>query len=1841
MAVPVIESSQWTENGAAQTSLTLTAPSGITAGELLLLIVVDDQTAQADYTGPAGWNFVYTHGSSTTDSNSSIWWKKADGTEGNVAVSSTNTNYKGGWYIRISGAEVDRCPINGIRNNSGAGTTATVPWIVTHADDVLGFYVCTGDGADTNPKGTPTDWTEQDEQTAGSTSVGVGASYGTRSLSTGQDTGDRTMSMNSSDGWGTLSFGIVPANATGYICSTDRNDSGDVVATSLNVDFPLTIREGDLCVIHFATDSNLTETSITVPSGWTDIHGEEGNATYDVHLRTFYKYLSSGDISTGYVTVTHTNFYSCALAMHIEGVLVPEDVEAGRSGTTNSAVAATIITTADEDFMLAPCAVDGADANFGASASGYVRTWFTASGSGGVGVSLATFTDLAGTAGATGNKTFSNGTSDGWVSNHIAFKSLSKLATPPAIAASSHNDNSSTTATSLSITAPSGIAAGDLLVVAGHVDTSSEPVLSLTQSGWSKLGQIGDATYDACTGVWWKIADGTEGAVTFNSTINAYIAGQYHRITGHDPFNPIGNWSSDEDTGDLTIAGISTSGPANLMLLMVGGDGGDTHPYSSDDSTLIFTDQTHASTVGVGYAAFERNHYDGGTTESFDLNDASADGNAWFLLSINAGEHAFPNNWQRKCKMTVANGKVAGSTNLTNFPALITQNDLPDEVLDSDISTAPQSNGYDIRFTTGEDGSGPIPHERVHFTQDSTPANAEAEFWVLIPDLDDGTDTDIYMWWDTVETATVDPTAPETVFAAYEFVSHDGGANDVTGNFGAADATGGTPNNSTSHLDFLRAKNFDGTPEYYDHGQTTGSDLGASDRSIQIWARPRDDGSAMNGRAIFIRDSSPDEAIMLIHAEEGTSPTWYAIAGPVVANAVSTTGLRNTVGSYATWQYITATFDAGAAPAAADVYVDTDYNSTSEPADGWGTGNTSTDFWIGARNDSAGGWDGRLSEIRIIKDIITQDWHTTEHNNQQDDGTFWTAGTPSAAQGVSIATSNVETAVVDTVYTGYVHIQSTFPDAWGWKSSITIDNTKVGGTANLTDFPLLITDNDLPADMLDADGTDPAQSDGGDIRFTTDSNGTNEIPCEIVLWNLNDNPALSTAVIWVKVPTVDYNDDTTIYIWWGTDKTEKQYPDGHPLHYYTVWEDYEFVWHNSATNFGTGSETDATGKHVFGKTGTPVTTTGPFGHTGQGDDHPGTDDYYRIDPTGGGFDFYSGGSWTLQAWAKPDTGATSDWVATVQNPSTAGGGTVGGFAIGLSSGGEWVACGGPAASWTLNKKGGTFTTDTWALIHGTIINILGIVDVIVDGVSNTTAHTQTWNTGGVMNDAFTIGASSYSSGPVHDWVGDSAEVRLRNWDVTTGWALTEYNNQVNDGTFMDISDPQNQDVTPIVASDSWTISFSFENVGNVVTSSIPDALDIGLTEVDTNAITSNLTDDLDISISDLTTILVTLLREDDLDLSLSDITAIIVSVALGDNLDISLTDVQTLFMGILVNVTDTLDISITENSPIFKYLIAVFDYLQIDFPDKDYTWEEVEALREDDDINALFRFAYQADDLTIGDFETYATDPFGWTEVTAIAVNAVTYIIGADDLDVSITEAVDLLNSFIRLDDLDVSLTEQVINVLTSSRDDTLAVSIAESTLNVLRSTRMDDLDVSVIAQTLILTTLARTDQLDVSIDDLTSILVTLARTDTFNMSLTELVTMQKFIQRTDTLSTSLVDAINIVVRSARSDALDLTITETIALLNRFATSDVLSVAFDDLANLLWATLEAYRWRDDDDDEASAAWLAGENTAINRAKALNTRLRVLLDTSSDTEALQLTLQYRRVGDPDWEWRDVE
>lgn len=115
---------------------------------------------------------------------------------------------------------------------------------------------------------------------------------------------------------------------------------------------------------------------------------------------------------------------------------------------------------------------------------------------------------------------------------------------------------------------------------------------------------------------------------------------------------------------------------------------------------------------------------------------------------------------------------------------------------------------------------------------------------------------------------------------------------------------------------------------------------------------------------------------------------------------------------------------------------------------------------------------------------------------------------------------------------------------WVYRKVITINSGKVEGTSDLASFPILV-------DLTDADLATYAQADGDDILFTS-SDGTTKLDHEIELYT----SGTGRLTAWVRIPTLDYNDNTIIYMYYGNaGASSQQNATG-------VWDSsYKGVWH--------------------------------------------------------------------------------------------------------------------------------------------------------------------------------------------------------------------------------------------------------------------------------------------------------------------------------------------------------------------------------------------------------------------------------------------------------------------------------------------------------------------------------------------------------------------------------------------------------------------------------------------------------------------------------------------------------
>jgi len=146
---------------------------------------------------------------------------------------------------------------------------------------------------------------------------------------------------------------------------------------------------------------------------------------------------------------------------------------------------------------------------------------------------------------------------------------------------------------------------------------------------------------------------------------------------------------------------------------------------------------------------------------------------------------------------------------------------------------------------------------------------------------------------------------------------------------------------------------------------------------------------------------------------------------------------------------------------------------------------------------------------------------------------------------------------------------------WAKRYKIIIDNTKISGTENLTDFPITIKlgsavgiNNADVSDIFDDLGANSLK-----LAVTTDD-GTTQCYVEVSFWdNANNN-----AVLYVKIPTISYNADTVLYFYYDVSQSDNSSYVGvtGSTAGKQAWDNYYFqVFHFMETPAGTNTIKDS------------------------------------------------------------------------------------------------------------------------------------------------------------------------------------------------------------------------------------------------------------------------------------------------------------------------------------------------------------------------------------------------------------------------------------------------------------------------------------------------------------------------------------------------------------------------------------------------------------------------------------------------------------------------------------------
>lgn len=147
-----------------------------------------------------------------------------------------------------------------------------------------------------------------------------------------------------------------------------------------------------------------------------------------------------------------------------------------------------------------------------------------------------------------------------------------------------------------------------------------------------------------------------------------------------------------------------------------------------------------------------------------------------------------------------------------------------------------------------------------------------------------------------------------------------------------------------------------------------------------------------------------------------------------------------------------------------------------------------------------------------------------------------------------------------------------FPDGWNRRCRVRFDSDLVA--SDQTDIPVVIaiygtssSTWNVDPEIVDTTDGNQCNSDGSDIRVTTDEAGTTQLPVDVVTVVQGAAVANCKLEFWTKLPSLSSVSDTSIYVWYkNSSATMPAVTDTYGRN--AVWSDYICCFHmieNSTT----------------------------------------------------------------------------------------------------------------------------------------------------------------------------------------------------------------------------------------------------------------------------------------------------------------------------------------------------------------------------------------------------------------------------------------------------------------------------------------------------------------------------------------------------------------------------------------------------------------------------------------------------------------------------------------------------
>ncbi len=465
-------------------------------------------------------------------------------------------------------------------------------------------------------------------------------------------------------------------------------------------------------------------------------------------------------------------------------------------------------------------------------------------------------------------------------------------------------------------------------------------------------------------------------------------------------------------------------------------------------------------------------------------------------------------------KLTIDYTKISGSSDLSDFPLLIsvTDTDLMTILNGGDVTS---DNGYDVAFTA-VDGTTQLDHDLQSFNA----ATGAYQAFVRIPTLSASVNTEIYMYYGNADVAT-DPSSTGTWDTNYVGVWHmeetgNGTADEYTDMSGTGNhGQGGNgtvarvPTRATGKIGY--GQDYDGDDASGNGDQINcGSDVTLDNLATFTFSCWINAGAAANNRRLFEKRATSAESKNLYLQ---TDDKVRYLQKP--ASGGSEVAYRAATITEGTWQHVAMTWTGAMLESSVTIYIDgavsyeNGYDGSGSPLDDSGG-----DLWLGNRHNAVRTFKGIMDEVHMSNTVRSADWIKTEFDNQDDPGSFLassgaeepTSFPGNVSAGLMIwlrANSGVLNAPDVTAWADQTGVSNAVAVAAGDPQLVedainfnpamdlngttdyfeTITNSIIGGSNPYTKFAVAISDNtSANSQLISSDGA-------GDLEMRHDASG--------------------------------------------------------------------------------------------------------------------------------------------------------------------------------------------------------------------------------------------------------------------------------------------------------------------------------------------------------------------------------------------------------------------------------------------------------------------------------------------------------------------------------------------------------------------------------------------------------------------------------------------------------------------------------------------------------------------------------------------------------------------------------